>query len=150
MKTWGDAPAEPADEIIAAGEFFPAVSTAKFRQEYRIPAEIPPDLVRDFLTLAVIRVRAKLAPWRGRMTAAGCATLADVPQEGGEKLELWRRAVSCEAKAQLLRETVTVDRKPAAENAAKSAPETEQTYSLAATRAIRLISGRGTGTAEVV
>lgn len=150
MTTWGAQPAEPPDELIEAGEFFPAVSSADFRKSYRIPPELPPELVLEFLALAVGRVRAKLAPFRARMTAAGYPALADVPQETGENLKLWKRAVFCEAKADLLRETPTVDRKAPAENAARTAPETEHSYRVLAARAIRLISGRGAVTAEVV
>jgi len=150
VSSWDDVPAEPTDEEIDAGAFFPAVSTAVFRETYRIPAELPAETVRTLLRLAVLRVRSRLNPYRARMAAAGYGSLAEVPQEGDEKLLLWKRAVSCEAKAELLRETVTVDRKPEAENAAKSAPETEREYKRLAALAIRELSGRGAITAETI
>ena len=56
---------------------------------------------------------------------------------------LWQRAVYCEAKAEILRETVTVDRRPEAENAAKSGNDTEEKFREFAQDAIRAIVGIG-------
>lgn len=143
MTTWGTTATDPADKILSGGGFFPEISTAEFRKEYRIPAEMPVELIESALVLAISRVRERLKLFFLRQTAAGYATLDEVPQVNGEKSELWRRAVSCEAKADILRETPTVDRKPAAENAAKTAPETEYSYRTLAARAIRQIEERG-------
>ncbi|MEI8244362.1 MAG: head completion/stabilization protein [Lentisphaerota bacterium] len=143
MAVWGEGEAAPESVDIDCGEFWPTISTGTFYDEYRIPAELPAATVKGHLQQAVIRVRKALAEYRAAQELAGYEKLEDVPQdeidETGEKLLLFQRAVYCEAKAEILRETVTVDRRKDAENAAKSAPETEEKYREFAQDAMRLL-----------
>ena len=144
MAEWGTTnPGYPENREIDAGAFFPKVGTDQFYREYRIPAELPSITTEGHLVQAIIRVKKALSGYRIAKIAAGHATLADVPQETvdelGEKSLLFLRAVYCEAKAEILRETITVDRTKDAENAAKSAPETEEKYREFAQDAMRLL-----------
>lgn len=141
----------PENVTIVAGNFWPDVTTGEFRDLYRIPAELPQNTVVDHLRLAAVRVRAALKSWASLQEAA---TLVEVDQEEidgtGELVMLWRRAVYCDAKAEILRETVTVDRRAEAENAAKSAPETEEKYREFSQDAIRQIVGMQRVTIELL
>ncbi len=127
---------------VPAGDFYPALDLARFYALYRPPAELPRELVIHQLEQAIIRVRRELLIWRKQQTAA---TLADVEQDTvngkGEKVLLWERAVFCETKAEILRETLTMDRRSAAENNAKSGDETEEKYREFSADCIALLMG---------
>lgn len=142
---WGSSATTPANRDIDAGAFWPKVPTARFYECYRIPSELPESTVTDYLQQGIIRIRQALSAWKDKQIAAGIAAMAAVPQEAvdgtGELELLFLRAVYCEAKAELLRETATVDRTPKADNAAKTAPETEEKYREFAADALRTITG---------
>ena len=151
---WGDSTAAPESRDIDCGAFWPPIATGKFYENYRIPAELPIGTVTDYLRQAIIRSRRALAAWENKRQAAGFASLAAVSQKTvdgvGELILLWERAVYCEAKAELLRETSTVDRTVKAENAAKSGPETEEKYREFAADALRSITGMGRISIEIL
>ena len=94
------------------------------------------------LEMAVIQVGRQLDFWRREQTAA---TMAEIPAETvngrSELLVLYERAVYCEAKAEILKETLTADRRKAAENNAKTGEETEEKYREFSADAIALIVG---------
>jgi len=142
---WGSSATTPENRDINCGSFWPVISSAKFYEVYRIPAELPESTVMDYLRQAIVRVIEALAEWKIEQTAAGYAALAAVPQDQidgfGKLVLLWERAVYCEAKAELLKETETVERKDKAENAAKTGPETEAKYREWAADALRSITG---------
>ena len=135
----------PANTEISSGSFWPTLSSSSFIEEYRIPAELPESLILAHLKLAVVRVNGALLRFKAEQLSAGKLSLAELDSEeiNGEKAKvlLYRRAVFCEAKAELLKETQTVMRKPDAENVAKTAEETEDKYREFAQVAIRLIAG---------
>ncbi|MDD5699033.1 MAG: head completion/stabilization protein [Victivallaceae bacterium] len=140
---WGSDTGQPENQTIDAGAFWPAIETDPFYNRYRIPNELPIATVIDHLRLAVVSVRRALRVWQ---LEQGVPTLAEVTQEQidgkGELALLWERAVYCEAKANLLQETKTVDRREQAENAAKTAEETEDKYREFAADAIAAICGQ--------
>ena len=142
---WGETAAAPTSREIDCGSFWPKIVTGDFYEEYRIPGELPVATVEGHIKQAIIRVKDALNEWKLAQVSAGYAKLENVPQEqvdgGGEKLLLFNRAVFCEAKAEILRETVTVDRRKDAENAAKSAPDTEEKYREFAADALRALVG---------
>lgn len=154
MATWGEGSGNPADKSIDCGSFYPAITRQMFFDAYRIPLELPLATVDAHLCQGIISVRRALKEWRFEQEAAGYATLAAVPQEEvdgtGELMVLWRRAVYCEAKAEILKETETANRREAAENAAKSGPETEEKYREFAQDAIRAIVGAGRVSIEII
>jgi len=127
---------------IDFGTFWPKIGTKRFYDEYRPPAELPDATVVGHLKLAGIKVRRELSAWRARQTAL---MLAGIEQERVDaELELvllFERAVYCEAKAEILKETLTADRRKEAENNAKSGDETEEKYREFAADAISLIVG---------
>lgn len=149
MSDWGTPSEAPQSVEVSGGEFFPPLLTGDFRDEYRLPVDIPPPVILGALRYAVIAVLDKLSGWILTAQTAGI-TRVDEFADGENKIVLWKKAVFCEAKAYLLKECLTVDRKPAAENAAKTAPETERFYRVESAAAIRLLTGRKAVSAETI
>lgn len=146
MSSFSGTPGAPqASEVLTNNAFFPEVSTGDFVALYRIPSEISARIIKHQLILAMGRINSALEGYRLEQQAAGILQLTDAPAEliGGEHpLEtLYLRAVCCEAKAELLKETETVDRRAIAENAAKTSEETEDKLREYAQSAIRSICG---------
>lgn len=126
---WGESEGDPAVTEVNAGNFWPTIETVKFLNDYRIPSELPEATIINHLCNAIIHARRELKTWE---LEQGVATLADVDQElvnnVPELIFLWERAVFCLAKAEILRETQTVNRRVDADNLAKSAEDTEDKY----------------------
>ena len=143
MSNWVAAPQMPEERLIRYGNFFPAVGLRKFYMQYRPPSELPEETVHEHLKMALIYVCRELLFWQQEQTAA---TLAEVEAEKvngeSELVALFERAVYCEAKANILKETLTADRRIAAENNAKTSEETEDKYREFAADAIALIAGQ--------
>lgn len=131
--------------------FFPEVNLREFGELYRIPRDFSDTLALEYLKLAVASVNNQLSHWRHIQTAE---TLADVEAErvNGEnvKVTLYKRAVYTSAMADTLRESPTFFRRKEAENAAKSAPETESHYNALSQDAIRQIQSRETVYVEMI
>jgi hypothetical protein len=126
-------PALTTSAALANDGFWPDMSIGGLLSKYRIPAEYADETIRLGLTMAMVRVNEKLAKVKAAIVALGHATLqayctANVKQIAGEDVLIlqYRHAVFCRAKAFLLRQFPTVNRRPVAENGAKEAPETEQ------------------------
>jgi hypothetical protein len=127
---------KPALTTIAAlanDGFWPDMSIGGLLSKYRIPAEYADETIQLGLTMAMVRVNEKLDKVKAAIVALGHASLqaycdANVKQVAGEDVLIlqYRHAVFCRAKAFLLRQFLTVNRRPVAENEAKEAPETEQ------------------------
>lgn len=151
---WGEGNSNPEDKTINCGSFYPGITRQMFFDVYRIPLELPLSTVDVHLSQGIITVRRALAAWKAEQEALGYSSLENVPQEevdgSGELTLLWNRAVYCEAKAELLKETQTVDRRSEAENAAKSGEETEDKFREFAQDAIRTIVGMGRISVELI
>jgi hypothetical protein len=126
-------PALTTNAALANDGFWPDMSIGGLLNQYRIPSEYADETIRLGLTMAMVRVNEKLAKIKAAIVALGHATLqaycdANVKQVAGEDelILQYRHAVFCRAKAFLLRQFPTVNRRPIAENEAKDAPETEQ------------------------
>lgn len=145
MSFSGTPGAPQAPEVLINNAFFPDVDSGDFVALYRIPSEISAAIIKHHLILAMGRVNSALNEYRTEQQALGLLALIDVPAEaiGGVHplAALYLRAVCCEAKAELLKETETVDRRAVAENAAKTSEETEDKLREFAQSAIRSICG---------
>lgn len=137
---------------LAGDGWWPEISVGEFQLLYRLPAEYAEGLVTDHLGLARLWAVRHLKEWRAEQEATGHASLDAVPVEGmpGEATRLFRRAVFCHAKALLLGQFTTVERREAARNDAKEAPETADRFYAWASEAIADLCGRGRITAELV
>ncbi|EPR43131.1 head completion protein [Desulfovibrio sp. X2] len=137
---------------ITGDGWYPDLAVAEFQSVYRLPAEFAEALVIDHLTLAMMWAARQLASWRAEREAEGMAALADIPYAGlsGGAVLVWKRAVYCHAKALLLGQFATMDRREAARNEAKEAPETADRYLAWAHDAIADLLGNGRIAVELV
>ena len=106
--------------IVNGDGWWPDLPVAEFQQAYRLPQEYADVLLQDHLELAALWAQHQLEGWRQQQEAEGCTALADVPRGA---LRLYRRAVFCHAKALLLAQFATVERREAAKNDAKESPD---------------------------
>lgn len=136
----------PDNKSFSSEAFFPDIDTDPIYKLYRLPGELPEELIDDCLIRAIAEVNTRLQSWKEAKELDGHAALADVPAPvvNGESVNLkqYPRAVYCLAKAEILKETITVDRKEVAENTAKTSEETEDKYREFAGKAIRYIMGK--------
>lgn len=128
------------DAAIENDGWFPALSLAEFATLYGIPNELDEQQVAHCLLLAMDRANQSLALWKSQKLAEGAATLENVAtgQLGSKNAtkENYKRAVYAQAKADLLRDAISMDRKTDAENAANSAVDMIDFYERQATRAL--------------
>lgn len=129
----------PSPLVVAGDGWWPDLPVADFQQTYRLPQEYADVLLQDHLELAAIWAQRQLEEWRTVREAEGCAALASVPRGA---LRLYRRAVFCHAKALLLAQFATVERREAAKNDAKESPETYRQFYAWAQDAVADILGR--------
>jgi len=113
--------------------FWPDLSLGDLMNRYRIPAEYADETIQWGLTLAVTNVNLDLEAVKTQIQALGHATLnayntAAPKQLNGVYVTVirYQQAVFSLAKAFLLQQFNSLNRKPEAENAAKEANETEQ------------------------
>jgi len=132
MSLTGKPPLATAAPIENDG-FWLDVSTADLMSKYRIPAEYVGDVITWGLTLAVVRVNAALVMVKSEIITLGFATLeaylnANSNQVGGfETIQThYEHAVYARAKASLLQQFNSMNRRDKAENAAKESEDTEQ------------------------
>lgn len=105
----------------------------EFLSKYRVPAEYADDTINWGLTLALVRVNLDLEKVKFAIIELGYVT-ADAyilanPVDLGDTDQLivqYKHAVYANAKAYLLQQFNSMNRKPNAEAAAKEAPDTEQ------------------------
>lgn len=109
------------------------LDTGEFLSQYRVPGEYADDTIQWGLTLALVNVNLDLEPVKFAIIDLGYVT-ADAyvlanPVDMGDTDQLivqYKHAVYANAKAWLLQQFNSMNRKPNAENAAKEAPDTEQ------------------------
>lgn len=100
-------PVDPIEEApISSGSFWPIVDPVAVRESQRIDSTITAERLRDALIAAIGAVNRELAAFRATNTAAGYASLADVPAEEIDGVSVnthgYHRAVGCLTKASLI------------------------------------------------
>ncbi|MCJ2164650.1 MULTISPECIES: head completion/stabilization protein [unclassified Pseudodesulfovibrio] len=137
--------------IVTNDGWWPNLSIAKFQESYRMPMEYPEGMLVDGLVLAMAWANKELAAWR---SASDSETFEAVHNSklNGESLLLvyYRKAVFCHAKAFLLQQYPTIDRREAASNEAKESAETEGKFLEYAQQAIADFLGVGRVTVELI
>ena len=121
-----------AEPVVNDG-FWVDLSLGDLMDKYRIPAEYENDTILLGVQMSLIRVNDKLIRARDAMIELGYITFTAYltanpdPIDGKEKLQVhYEHAVYCRAKAFLLQQFNSLNRRNDAENAAKEADETEQ------------------------
>ena len=125
--------------VVAGDGWWPDLPVADFQQVYRLPQEYADMLLQNHLELAAIWAQRQLEDWRAGREAEGHADLTSVPKGA---LALYLRAVSCHAKALLLAQFATVERRESAKNDAKESPDLSRQFYAWAQDAIADILGR--------
>ncbi|WJV54470.1 head completion/stabilization protein [Prodigiosinella aquatilis] len=96
-------PGQP--DVIKNTSFWPDLNLADFRNVMRTDGTVTPERLRPTVLTAISEVNAELYEWRQQQQTAGYTTLADVPAEQldgeSERVQLYRRAVWCWARANL-------------------------------------------------
>ena len=142
------------DQPIANDGFWPDLSLVEFQKGYRLPAEYLVELLVEGITQAMGEVNVDLARRKKQWQRAGIHNVASadpmILEERTFMASSYKRAVYCRAKAFLLQQFVTVNRRDSAENLAKEAPATAETFLAFSQQAVRLIQGRGRVTAELI
>lgn len=113
--------------------FWPDVAMADLMSKYRIPSEYADDTIMWGLSLAVIRVNEQLQRAKSLMLSQAFATFEDYlaanssPVVNRELMQVkYEHAVFSRAKAFLLKQFVTMNRRPVAENEAKESEQAER------------------------
>ncbi len=132
MSLTGNAPLTTAAPLTNDG-FWPDISMSGLLDNYRIPSEYADGVIKTGLTLAMIRVNDQLKTVKKAIQDLGYNSLADYiaanPESigGQDVLTLqYENAIYARAKAGLLKNFATIDRREKAVNEAKESPETEQ------------------------
>lgn len=124
---------------VGSGDFFPVLTLQEFADLYGIQ-NVPDEVAKHALQLAMDRTHIMLDEWLMQAIKDGAEKLSDVLDKtvAGENVlhVQYKRAVYCAAKADLLRDALSMDRKADAENSATSAAELIEHYERLATRAI--------------
>lgn len=138
--------------ILPGDGWWPDLEVGVFQRTYRLPAEYAEQMVLDHLGVARLWAVRQLVAWRAMREAEGHTSLATVPVDGlpGEATRLFRRAVFCHAKALLLGQFATVERREAARVDAKEGPELADRFFAWAHDAIADLTGRGRIVAALV
>ncbi|WP_122587142.1 head completion/stabilization protein [Pseudomonas viridiflava] len=142
------------EQAIENDGFWPDLSVAEFQKGYRLPAEYLVEMLVDELTTAMIEVNSDLAKLKARWQASGVSNVesADttVLPERTFQAATYKRAVYTRAKASLLPQFATVNRRESAENVGKELPERSETFLAFSQAAVRSLQGRGRITAALL
>jgi len=142
------------EQAIENDGFWPNLSVAEFQKGYRLPAEYLVDMLVTDLTTAMIEVNRDLAKRKSDWQNVGVTNVETAdPMVLPERTfhgETYKRAVYCRAKASLLTQFATVNRRESAENVGKELPERGETFLEFSQQAIRVLQGRGRITAALL
>ncbi|MBB6158509.1 hypothetical protein HDC30_005767 [Pseudomonas sp. JAI115] len=139
--------------------FWPDLELSEFQKGYRLPAEYLVEMLVEGLVMAMGEINLDLARRQQQFHAAGISVLACadpqllIQHKFPDRLFLvtcYKRAVYCRAKAFLLSQFATVNRRDSAQNLAKEAPETASAFLTFSQQAVRLIQGRSRITSELI
>ncbi|PYD06176.1 head protein [Pseudomonas syringae pv. maculicola] len=142
------------EQAIENDGFWPDLSVTEFQKGYRLPAEYLVDMLTADLTMAMVEVNTDLAKLKARWQAAGVSNVetADttVLPERTFQTATYKRAVYSRAKASLLTQFATVNRRESVENIGKELPERSETFLAFSQAAVRSLQGRGRITAALL
>ena len=142
------------EQAIENDGFWPDLSVAEFQKGYRLPAEYLVEMLAADMNMAMIEVNTDLAKLKARWQGAGVSNVesADttVLPERTFQAATYKRAVYSRAKASLLTQFATVNRRESAENVGKELPERSETFLAFSQAAVRSLQGRGRITAALL
>ena len=131
MNNYTGKPELTTAEAITNDGFWSDLAMADLMAQYRIPSEYADEVIKDGLILAMIEINRQLRAVKAVLLLdfadIDAYTTAHSEQIGGVEVfvKKYQEAVFSYAKALLLQQFKTMNRKPEAENQAKESPETE-------------------------
>lgn len=144
-----DAPAP-----IAHDGWYPGVDPAQVKADQRVPASVTPERLREAIVAAMVTIGNQLGAWQRARQVEGRATLADVPAStiAGESrlVLLYRRAIGCEAKAELIERHRDLDITGAGDRRSDALDPAIGELRRAAIHAVRDMLGRGRTDIELI
>ncbi|POD29697.1 head protein [Pseudomonas syringae pv. syringae] len=142
------------EQAIENDGFWPDLSVTEFQKGYRLPAEYLVEMLAADLNMAMVEVNTDLAKLKARWQGAGVSNVesADttILPERTFQAATYKRAVYSRAKASLLTQFATVNRREGAENVGKELPERSETFLAFSQAAVRSLQGRGRITAALL
>ncbi|POR70927.1 head completion/stabilization protein [Pseudomonas syringae] len=142
------------EQAIENDGFWPDLSVTEFQKGYRLPAEYLVEMLAADLNMAMVEVNTDLAKLKARWQGAGVSNVesADttILPEHTFQAATYKRAVYSRAKASLLTQFATVNRRESAENVGKELPERSETFLAFSQAAVRSLQGRGRITAALL
>ncbi|QHF01221.1 head completion/stabilization protein [Pseudomonas asturiensis] len=142
------------DERVQNDGFWPDLSVSELQKGYRLPAEYLVELLTAELTMAMVEVNTDLAKKKAQWQDAGVSRVESADTTVLPKrtyvTALYKRAVYTRAKATLLTQFATVNRRESAENVGKELPERSETFLAFSQAAVRALQGRGRITAALL
>lgn len=154
MTTFSGKTPSPPQGIIQNQPFWPEMDLQVFSVNYRVPNDLAVETTREHLIQAMTDINLRLSEFSFEYSSQGYMNLEEVPAETVDQESiltiLYRRAVSCRAKASICRDYPTIDRREPAENQAKSAPETEAVYLRFADEAVRQMMNKSDITVDLI
>lgn len=114
--------------------FWPDIVLGEFVEKYRVPSEYDDGVISIGMTLAMVRINHMLKPAKSAAQALTHASLEAYAQSVNDDtvegiyslIHSYKHALFCSAKAFLLQQFNSLNRRKEAENAAKEARETEE------------------------
>lgn len=147
-------PTTVVEQTIENNGFWPNLSLAEYQKAYRLPGEYLSETLVTHLSVAMAEVNQDLAKLMAGWQDLGITEVASADSrllpERTFKVELYKRAVYCRAKATALTDFATVTRREVAENTGKEAPERAETYLAFSQAAVRALQGRSRITAVLL
>lgn len=149
--SFGGKPTTLVDRTIPNDGFWPDLELAEFQASYRLPAEYLPDMIVEGLVTGMGEVNLDLDLRKSAWQDLGFLSLEGSGMEREAfYLASYRRAAYCRAKAFLLQQFATVNRRESAENLGKEGPETHELFLTYSQQSVRVLQGRGRITAELI
>lgn len=138
---------------IANDGFFPAVKVGDFQRDYNIPAKHELETVSNRLRLAMMSINEQLATQKASWFIAGHSTLADVPAETIDTVNVlvlrYFEAVLCYAKSLLIPEYAALNRKDANLNLDQDTVDLAMHWKQRSYKAIKKLTGKPTSSLSV-
>jgi hypothetical protein len=154
MSSFSGNPTTFVDKTIENDGFWPNLSVSEFQKGYRLPAEYLVDMLVTDLITAMIEINSDLVKRKAKWQSEGVSAVESanpiVLPEPKFRVALYKRAVYCRAKASLLTQFATVNRRDSAENIGKELPERGETFLEFSQQAVRGLQGRNRITAALL
>ena len=148
------ATAAPDSDTLRNDDWFPDLSLSSLRLAGRIDGTVPADRLRELAKAAALAVNARLREFRAGYEGAGYASLAAVPSSriDGESrlLALYRRAVACLLKADVIERYRDFDSTDSGQRRAEDQEPTADTWRRNASWAVSDITGQTRTVVELI